>query len=157
MLHLRVRALIAGDFAAPAEATAAVDRLVELHGGVAATAAHYNTSAVLLVTATTLRAQTSQSSIRLAKRRTFLGVDESLAQPHTEAPFCGRQAFAVVARRHLDGLIEADPQSVADLAKPGHPAPARANGARAGEAVTLAGELHVSPDSLGQRESVVGR
>ena len=153
MVRLEQGALVAGDLAAPAEAAPAVDGRVELHGGVAATAAHPLTAAVLLETPAPLRTQTAQPTIRLAERWTFLGEDESLAEALADA-LCRRQTFAVIAGHHLDGPVKAGPQPVADLAELGHPSPARAPGARARQAVTFAREIHVPPDRLRAEEEL---
>ena len=101
-----------------------------------------------------LRAERAQRAVGQTEGRRLLGVDEVHLTGRLDRRVLGHEALAVVAGDHLGGAVEALLEAVAHVAERRHLAPARLEGARAGEAVALTLGAHVVLDGLEERKVV---
>lgn len=150
MLAARIERLfndasVAGYVAAPPEPALAVDLLLDDPRVVAPSAAEQLAAVDTLrrrVALSALCAQCAGLTIRPAKVRRILAVDEVEATRRFDRQTLGDEAVTVVARYDLGRSIERLLQPVAHLAERRHLAPAGAHCTRARETVALALGAH---------------
>ena len=142
---------VASDLAAPSEPTFATDLLLDDPGVVASAAAEQLASVDTLacgVATASLRAQRASFSVRLAKVRRVLAVNQIESVRRLDGRPLRDEAVPVVARYHLRRAVERLFQPVPDVAERRHFPPAGTDRARPREPVALALRAHKVPDGL---------